>query len=89
MSSLIESTDYDNFEYKHFDEPALLLDDAIKMTAKLRTSDPAHFHRIVPADSDMTSFRVESVSRDVGYARLVSRWNELLNRFVSKGPVKR
>jgi hypothetical protein len=85
----MESTDYDRFEYKHFDDPAVPLDEALKMASKLRASDPAHFHRVVPDDSDMTSFRVESISRDVRYAQLIGRWTELLNRFVSRNPAKR
>jgi len=89
MPSLMESTDYDGFEYKHFDDPAVPLDEAIKMAAKLRASDPFHFHRIVPEDSGMTSFRVESISRDARYAHLIGRWTALLNRFVSQNPIKR
>ena len=89
MPSLIESTDYDRFEYKHFDEPALALDEAMGTAARLRDSDPAHFHRIVPNDSDMTGFRIETISRDALYAQLLGRWAELLNRFVSKSVTKR
>jgi len=89
MPSLMESTDYDLFEYRHADEPALALDEAVKRAAQLRSSDAAHFHRIVPVDSDMTSFRVESISRAAVYSELLSRWSELLNRFVSKAAAKR
>ena len=89
MPRLMESTDYDAFEYKHFDDPGIPLDEAIKVAAKLRASDATHFHRIVPDDSGMTSFRVESVSRDVRYAQMICRWTELLNRIVSKNSVKR
>jgi hypothetical protein len=89
MPSLIESTDYDRFEYKHFDEPSLALDEATKAATRLRGSDPTHFHRIVPSDSDMTGFRIESISRDALYTQLLSRWAELLNRFVSKSAAKR
>lgn len=84
MPSLMESTDYDVFEYKHFDEQGLALEEAVKKASQLRSSDATHFHRIIPTDSDMTSFRVESVSRDSVYSELLNRWAELLNRFVTK-----
>lgn len=89
MPSLIESTDYDRFEYRHFDDPALALDEAIKIATRLRSSDAVHLHRIVPTDSDLTTYRVESISRDTLYAQMLGRWAELLNRFVSKAGVKR
>ena len=85
----MESTDYDRFEYKHFDQPALALDEAVRTAARLRASDAARVHRIVPADSDMTSFHVESISRDTLYAQLVGRWAELFNRFVSRPSAER
>jgi hypothetical protein len=85
----MESTDYDKFEYKHFDDPALPLDEAIKTVRRLQASDAGHLHRIVPADSDLTIFYVESISRDTLYAQMLGRWAGLLNKFVSKATVKR
>jgi hypothetical protein len=89
MPHLIESTDYDRFEYKHFDEPALALDEAIRVAARLRDSDQAHFHRIVPVDSEATTFRIDSIPRDATYAQLLGRWTELLNKFISRSTTKR
>ena len=89
MPNLMESTDYEKFEYRHFDDPAFPLDEDIKTVTRLRASDLAHLHRIVPVDSDLTTFRVESVSRDTLYTAMLGRWAELLNRFVSKAAVKR
>ena len=85
----MESIDYDNFEYRYCDEPALPLDEAIKTVTRLRASDAANLHRIVPVDSDLTTFRVESVSRDTLYTQMLGRWAELMGRFVSKSAVKR
>ena len=82
MPDLLESRDYDLFDYKHADEPSLTLDEAVKKAAHLRSSDASHFHRILPTDSDMISFRIESVPREAVYSELLSRWSALLNRFM-------
>ena len=89
MPNLIESTDYEQFEYRHFDDPALPLDEAIKTVTRLQASDAAHLHRIVPVDSGLTTFRIESISHDTLYAQMLGRWAKLSNRFVSKAAVRR
>jgi len=80
MPSLLDSTDYDRFDYRHADEPALSLEDAIRKADALRKADRAHFHRILPTDGDMTGFRIESVGRDQVYADFVSRASDLFSR---------
>ena len=80
MPSLLDSTDYDRFDYRHADEPALSLEDAIKKVAELRRADKAHFHRILPTDGNMTAFRIDSVSRDQVYADFVTRASDLFGR---------
>jgi hypothetical protein len=77
----LESVDYDTFDYKHFDEPALSLDEAVRKASQLRSSDTAHIYRIVPVDPKMTAFRVESHSLEKVYAEVLSRWNALFTKF--------
>lgn len=77
MPSLLDSTDYDRFDYEHADEPSLTLEEAIRKAAALRRADKTHFHRIMPTDGTMTSFRIDSVSRDQAYADFVARAEEL------------
>ena len=80
MSSLLDSTDYDLFDYRHADEPSLTLEDAMQKAAALRKVDKTHFHRIVPTDGAMTDFRIESVSRDQVFADFVTRASDLFGR---------
>lgn len=82
MPDLLELIDYDLFDYKHLDESPLELERAMKKIAQLRSSDPGRFHRIVPTDSTMASFRVESVPREEVYSELLSRWTGLLTKLV-------
>ena len=80
MPSLLESTEYDRFDYRYADEPALTLEEVIRKAAKLRKTDKTHFHRIVPTDASMTHFRIESVSREQAYADFIIRASDLRNR---------
>jgi hypothetical protein len=80
----MESTVYDSFDYKHADEAALSLDEALKKAAALRANDKSHFHRIVPTDSNMNGFRVESVSREQAYADIFVRANARISRFLGR-----
>jgi len=80
MPSLLDSTDYDRFDYRHADETPLSLEDAIKKVAELRRADKAHFHRILPTDGNMAGFRIASISRDQVYADFVARAGDLFGR---------
>jgi len=84
MPTLMESMEYDLFDYRHSDEVPLSLDEAMKKAAALRSSDKSHFHRIVPTDENMNGFRVESVSREQAYADVISRANEVVNRLLRR-----
>ena len=84
----LESVEYDTFDYKTIDEAPLSLEDAVKKAAQLRTSDTSHFHRIVPTDPSMISFRVDSIPREAVYSEYLSRWTGLLHRLILK-PQKR
>jgi hypothetical protein len=77
----LELVDYDTFDYKHFDEPVLSLEEATRRARGLRSSDPDRIHRIVPVDPKMTGFRVESHSAEKVYAEFLTRWSALLNKF--------
>ena len=85
MESLLESTDYDRFDHKHADEPPLTLEEAVRKAAALRRTERSKFHRIVPTDENMASFRVESVSKDEAYAEFLARANSIFNRFLRLG----
>ena len=89
MPDIMESIDYDKFEYRHFDDPGVPLDEAIKTVTRLQASDSANVHRIVPVDADLASFRVESIPGGVLYTQMLGRWAELLSRFASKAAVRR
>jgi hypothetical protein len=84
MPSLIESTEYDQFDYRHADESPLPLDEAVKKAAAMRATDKSHFHRIVPTDANMTGYRVESVSRERVYADVLARASDLVNRILRR-----
>lgn len=77
----VEYQDYDTFEFKHFDEAPLTLEEATRKVAQLHTTDADHFHRIIPTDSAMTNFRVESVAPASVYAEIINRWTAVMNRF--------
>ena len=77
----VDYQEYDTFEFKHFDEAPLTLEEATTKTAHLRTTDAGNFHRIVPLDPSMITFRVESVPPISAYAEAISRWTTLMNRF--------
>src|SRR5258705_13984645 len=55
--------EYDLFQYKQTDEPVLPLEDAAQVAARLRQMDPsgAYFYRVVPADPNLSGFRVVKV----------------------------
>ena len=76
-----ELVEYEGFEYRHFDEKPLTLDEAVKQAKQLRAAEHDSFHRIVPIDAEMTCFRVESLPKSALYADMVVRWATLLNRF--------
>lgn len=84
MPSPIEQEDYDLFDYKHFDDPDLTLDEAIAKATRLRTTDNAHLYRVVATDTAMTRFRVTSVSADRAYAgflsRITAKWASMIGR---------
>lgn len=84
MPSLLESTDYELFDYRHVEDRPLALEEAVKKAASLRATDRSHFHRLIPADSELNTFWVKSVSREEAYAEHANRANSLVIRFLSR-----
>lgn len=76
--------EYDVFEYRHFDEPPMSLEEATRRAAELRLTQKGSFHRVTARDAEMTSFRVDSVPRASVYVEMVARWSTVLNRFACR-----
>ena len=81
---VVESTEYDLFDYRHADETPLSLEEAVDRATILRLSQPGNFHRIVQTDRQMTGFRVESVSVDSVEGELLARWSRRISEFILK-----
>lgn len=79
-----ELAEYDTFDYTHFDDPGVSLEEATGEVRRLRAADPGRFHRIVPKDQEMTRFRVESVPVATVYAELLNRCTTLISRFTTR-----
>jgi hypothetical protein len=62
MPSIIESTDYELFDYSSPDDAPLPLDEAMRKASQLRAAGNAVFYRVVPVDSEMAGFRVVKVT---------------------------
>lgn len=85
MSPAIE---YEAFQYKHFDEPALSLEQAAETASRLRKSDPNMTYRVVPADSEMSGFRIEEVPIQTAYAEVWARVCKPFFRLLSASAVR-
>jgi hypothetical protein len=86
MPKTLEANEYEFFDYKHFDEKALNLEEAIQEVRKRRGAGRSGVvYRIVHADRGMKSFRVEEVSipkmTEEFQVRLSGRWARLLSRY--------
>lgn len=82
----METIEYDTFDYKHFDESPLSLEEAARKASDLREEDPTRFHRIVSIDKGLSGFRVESVSKRAVYAEVLGRWASFATKFASRSP---
>jgi len=65
--------EYDVFQYKHFDEPVLSLDEATKKAAELRQSDSQHVYRVVASDPTLSGFIIEKLSLQEAYGDALAR----------------
>lgn len=68
METIESRTDYDLFDYE---SDKLSLGEAIKLAQSLRSVDRSHRFRIVPANNEQTSFRVEVVEQGNLYANFL------------------
>jgi hypothetical protein len=80
--------EYDTFDYKHFDETPLSLEEAVKKATQLRAADRDHMHRVVSVDSNMSGFRIESIPTETIIKEKLTRWHLLWSKFLLK-PTKR
>jgi len=56
-------TEYDLFDLNDYDKPALPLEDAIREANRLRASDQEAIYTVVPANFEMTRYRVKRKSK--------------------------
>lgn len=80
---LTETTDYERFEYKHYDETPLTLEEAVKKAQALRSGDEDSVYRVMPLDDEMTYFYVDRIAKGELYASLLSRVSEMWGRLFS------
>jgi hypothetical protein len=81
---MLDSTDYTLFDFKHFDEKPLTLEEACRQAATKSRQGSGLFFRVVPVDSEMSGFRVESTPIEEVYtalrSRAAARWARFLRR---------
>lgn len=78
------AAEYEVFDYKHFDEPVLSLDEAAQQAARLRASDSQNAYRVVSADPDRNGFVVVKIPMQKVYAE---RWASLFGSLFKWLPV--
>jgi len=84
MPQLMDTVDYERFEYKHFDEQPLSLEEAIKQAQSLRARDESSVYRVIPLDDDLTGFRVDKVDKSELYASLLSKITKLWSKLYAR-----
>lgn len=80
MSPIAE---YEVFEYKHFDEPVLSLNEAAAKAAVLRKSDPDHIYRVMPREEGFIIVKMPVTEVQA------TRWGAILGRFLRLLPMPR
>jgi hypothetical protein len=84
MVGTTDSTSYDRFDFKRYDEEALVLTEAVKKASETRKSDPGYIYRVVPADADSTTFYVDRLTASEVSAELVSKLMSLSAKLLSR-----
>jgi hypothetical protein len=84
MPATFDSTDYDLFDFKHFDDKPLTLEEACRKAAEMRQDAQGMVYRVTPVDREMTAFRVDAVSLDEVYASFRHRANIRLARLMRR-----
>jgi hypothetical protein len=85
MPGTTDAPEYEQFDYKDYDQTPLSLEDAIKRASELRRDDPSRIHRVVPADRNTVTFHVDSTAAVEVYADLISRITGRWIRWGAKG----
>jgi hypothetical protein len=80
----MRGTEYDTFDYKHFDAPLLSLDEAEQSAARLRKTDPHSVYRVLPGEED--GFIVAKVPLAKVQAE---RWGAMIGRLWRWFPINR
>jgi hypothetical protein len=73
MSSLLESTEYESFSLRDWDEKPLSLDEAIQKAEMIRSNRSGVICKVTPTDQSMTTFRVRVVSPEQVQAAFACR----------------
>ena len=76
-------TSYDRFDYRHYDETPLALDEASRRVAEMRKKYPTAVHRIVPADEESGGFYIDKIAPIELYAELIARLSRQWARLLS------
>jgi len=81
---MIDAVQYDQFDFKHYDETPLSLPEATKAAAAMRKRNPRKFYRVVQAEQSGETFYVDSLQPETVYAQLLARlanaWSRLASR---------
>ena len=77
--------DYDQFrmDYQEPDQ-GITLDEAVARAVKLRSADKSHVYRVMPANDDQTTFRIEIISQERVYANFLARMSAWITRRLSR-----
>ena len=81
---MIDTVQYDQFDFKHYDETPLSLPEASRAVAAMRKRNPRKFYRVVQADRSGETFYVDALPPETVYAQLMARlanaWSRLASR---------
>ena len=73
MVGTTDSTNYDRFDFRRYDEEGLVLTEAIKRASEMRKADQRYIYRVVPADSESTTFHVDKLTASEVVAELLAK----------------
>jgi hypothetical protein len=83
------TSSYDRFDYRHYDEKPLALDEASRKVSEMRRKDPVAVYRIVPTDEELRGFYVDKIAPLELYAELVARLSRQWAKLLSSGSTMR
>jgi hypothetical protein len=85
MPAMLDSSSYDLFSYKHYDETPLSLEEASRRAEDCRRKDPDNFYRVSPANEQCEGFYIDRVSPLEIYTELWSQLALQWARMLAKG----